>query len=405
MATEITIPSVGESITEASIVRWLKKDGELVQQGEPLVELETEKASTELPAPATGKLRIRAEEGKTLAVGEAIGTIEESSEVKKSAKPTPPKKKNGEERTGEKKEAKEDKTKEKEKDNREKDEEEEAPAKAPLAAPARQPPALSPSARRLARERARAQVAPPSFEQHKIEVPAVDGQKREPMSPIRRRVAQRLLASQKNAATLTTFNEADLSAIQELRARYRESFREKHGVSLGLVYLFVKCCVTALQAHPIVNARIDGDDIVYHDHCNIGVAVSTEKSLMVPVLHRAEQMNLVQIEKTIEDLAEKARAGKISIHDLEGGTFTITNGGVFGSLLSTPILNPPQSAILGMHVIQKRPVVVNDEIVIRPMMYLASSYDHRLIDGQDAVQFLVDLRKLVEAPVLMLLET
>ena len=224
------------------------------------------------------------------------------------------------------------------------------------------------------------------------------------MSPIRRRIADRLVASQKSTATLTTFNEADLSAIGALRQQYKGSFREKHGVGLGFLSFFVKACVEALKAFPVVNGRIDGEEIVYHHYYNIGVAVSTEKGLMVPVIHDADALSLATIEHEIAELSRKAREGKIAVSDLQGGTFTITNGGVFGSLLSTPILNPPQSAILGMHAIQKRPVAVGDDIALRPMMYLALSYDHRLIDGREAVQFLVRVKECVEAPERMLLE-
>jgi 2-oxoglutarate dehydrogenase E2 component (dihydrolipoamide succinyltransferase) len=224
------------------------------------------------------------------------------------------------------------------------------------------------------------------------------------MSAIRQRIAERLLASQKNAATLTTFNEVDMSAIMDLRVRYKDKFRDKHGVGLGFMGFFVKAVVEGLRAYPLVNAWIDQTEIVYHHYYNIGVAVSTEKGLMVPVLHDADHLSFADIEKTIAELAEKARSGKVAVPDLQGGTFTITNGGVFGSLLSTPILNPPQSAILGMHTIQKRPVAINDQVVIRPMMYLAVSYDHRLIDGREAVQFLLRVKECIEKPERMLLE-
>ncbi len=227
---------------------------------------------------------------------------------------------------------------------------------------------------------------------------------RQPMSPIRKRIAERLLASQNTTATLTTFNEADMTAIQELRAKYNEKFEKKHGVKLGFMSVFVKAAVEALKAFPLVNARIDGNDIVHQHFYDIGVAVSTEKGLMVPVLRGADQLGFADIEKRIGDLAKKARDGKITVTDLEGGTFTITNGGIFGSMMSTPILNPPQVAILGMHSIMKRPVAVNDEVVIRPMMYLALSYDHRLIDGREAVQFLVRVKECVENPERMLFD-
>jgi 2-oxoglutarate dehydrogenase E2 component (dihydrolipoamide succinyltransferase) len=224
------------------------------------------------------------------------------------------------------------------------------------------------------------------------------------MTPIRARIAERLLAAQQSAAILTTFNEADLSRVMELRARYKETFQKKHGVGLGFMSFFVKACVEALRAFPAVNARIDGQDIVYQHFYHLGVAVSTEKGLMVPVLRDCDQLGFAGIEKGIAALAQKAREGKITVADLQGGTFTITNGGIFGSMMSTPILNPPQSAILGMHAIQKRPVAIDDQVVIRPMMYLALSYDHRLIDGREAVSFLVRVKECIEDPQRLLLE-
>jgi 2-oxoglutarate dehydrogenase E2 component (dihydrolipoamide succinyltransferase) len=224
------------------------------------------------------------------------------------------------------------------------------------------------------------------------------------MTPIRRRIAERLLESQNATATLTTFNECDLSAVMDLRTRYNEKFEKRHGVKLGFMSVFVKAAVEALKVFPVVNARIDGPDVVTQHFYDIGVAVSTEKGLMVPVIRDADRLGFADIEKAIAELAKKARDGKITVTDLEGGTFTITNGGLFGSMLSTPILNPPQSAILGMHAIQKRPVVVNDQVAVRPMMYLALSYDHRLIDGREAVQFLVRVKECVENPERMLFE-
>ncbi len=231
-----------------------------------------------------------------------------------------------------------------------------------------------------------------------------DREVRQPMSAIRQRIAERLLTSQKNSATLTTFNEADMSAVMDLRARHKDRFREKHGVNLGFMSFFVKAAVEALRCYPVVNAWIEQSETVYHSYCNIGVAVSTDKGLMVPVVRDADRLSFADIEKTIAELAEKARGGKIAVQDLQGGTFTITNGGIFGSMLSTPILNPPQSAILGMHAIQKRPIVVDDQVVIRPMMYLALSYDHRLVDGRDAVLFLIRVKECIEQPERLLLE-
>src|SRR5439155_11773284 len=271
------------------------------------------------------------------------------------------------------------------------------PAAAPTPAAPKEP-APAPPRRIVEQPPESAKPTPPA------PAPHVDGrEKRERMSAIRQRIAQRLVAAQHNAAILTTFNEADMSAIVGLRAKYKETFQKEFGVGLGFMSFFVKAAVAALKAFPEVNAFIDNDEIVYHGYFHVGVAVSTDKGLMVPVVRDADKLSFADIEKTIAELAQKARDGKISLSDLQGGTFTITNGGVFGSLLSTPLLNAPQSAILGMHAIQKRPVVVNDEIVIRPMMYLALSYDHRLIDGREAVSFLVRVKDYVEAPERLLL--
>ncbi len=413
MPVDIKVPSVGEAITEGVLARWLKADGDAVREGEPLYELETDKASTEVSAPTSGVLKIGTKEGQKVAVGAVVGRIEEGAgapaKPKESAKPAPA--------------VVEDKA-------------------IPVAtAAAAVEPLLSPSARQMAadenvdprklagtgrggrviKEDVQAflsqRAAPPdpgrplapraagdSRSESPTISPANGRETRQRMTTIRQRIAERLLAAQQNAAILTTFNEADMSAILALRAKYKESFQKKHGVGLGFMSFFVKASVEALRAFPNVNARIDGSDIVYHHYHDIGVAVSTEKGLMVPVLRDAGRLSCAQIEKGIADLAAKARDGKISVADLQGGTFTITNGGVFGSLLSTPILNPPQSGILGMHAIQKRPVVVDDQIVIRPMMYLAFSYDHRLIDGREAVSFLVRVKECIESPERLLLE-
>jgi 2-oxoglutarate dehydrogenase E2 component (dihydrolipoamide succinyltransferase) len=411
MSVEIKVPAVGESITEGTVARWLKTNGAAVKANEPVCEVETDKATTEVMAPAAGRLAITVKEGEKVAIGAIVGRIEEGA----TAAPPPP-------------------------------------APPPAAAtkrdgnthsPAAKPPAvpepfLSPAARQLAategiepsqltgtgrggritkedvlahlQQRGAAPAALPS-PPPPIALPVAEikpgrdrNERRERMTPIRARIAERLLAAQQNAAILTTFNEADMSAIMALRAKYKEGFQKKHGVGLGFMSFFVKASIEALRAFPAVNASIDGRDIVYHDYYDLGVAVSTEKGLMVPMLRNAEQLSFAAIEKGIADLAQKARENKISVADLQGGTFTITNGGIFGSLLSTPILNPPQSAILGMHAIQKRPVAVNDQVAIRPMMYLALSYDHRLIDGREAVSFLVRIKECLESPERMLLE-
>jgi 2-oxoglutarate dehydrogenase E2 component (dihydrolipoamide succinyltransferase) len=423
MAVEIKVPAVGESITEGTIARWLKKNGDAVRANEPLFELETDKATGEIPSPADGTLQILVSEGQTVAIGAVVGRIEKGAAPAR-AETEPPRK--------------------------------EGPAKksAPPTSdskPAAEPARLSPAARQLAAEKGvdanqvtgtgrggrvtkedivahldnrkekvapsppapppekeERKPAPPPSPREREEVPpekeAARSETRQRMTAIRQRIAERLIAAQHSAAILTTFNEADLSAVMALRAKYKEPFQKKYGVGLGFMSFFVNAAVEALRAFPQVNSRIDGQEIVTPNYVDIGVAVSTEKGLMVPVVRNADKLGFAQIEKTILELADKARAGKIAVSDLQGGTFTITNGGVFGSLLSTPLLNPPQSAILGMHTIQKRPVAVDDQVVIRPMMYLALSYDHRLIDGREAVSFLVRIKECVESPERLLLE-
>jgi 2-oxoglutarate dehydrogenase E2 component (dihydrolipoamide succinyltransferase) len=416
MAVDIKVPSVGESVSEGTISRWLKPNGASVKANEPVLEIETDKAASEVMAPAAGVLVIGAKEGERVAVGAVVGKIDTAA-APAETKPEP--------KPGSKAEAKRAEPK---------------PSANSMAVPPKpQPePVLSPAARQAAAD---AGVEPSALtgtgrggrvikedvftflEAHKSEMqsgppkteprvtappplsPQADGREtRVRMSPIRQRIAERLLQAQQNAAILTTFNEADLSAVLALRVKYKESFQKKHGVGLGFMGFFVKAVVEALRAFPAVNARIDGAEIVYQNFYDIGVAVSTEKGLMVPVLRDADQRSFAQIEKGIAELAAKARDNKITVNDLSGGTFTITNGGVFGSLLSTPILNPPQSGILGMHAIQKRPVVVDDQVVVRPMMYLALSYDHRMIDGREAVSFLVRVKECVESPERLMLE-
>jgi 2-oxoglutarate dehydrogenase E2 component (dihydrolipoamide succinyltransferase) len=396
----IKVPSVGESVSEGILARWLKPDGAAVQAGEPLFELETDKASQEIRAEAAGTLKIEAAEGSTVNVGATVGTLDLDGSPRPAAaapKPetvqTPP-----------------------------------ASAKAPPPSPAvrriaaeekvdlTQVPATGPGGRvtkgdvidhlEKTADDAKAAPAPPPAPSAPAPQPAPSGARetRQRMSGIRQRIAQRLVEAQQTAAILTTFNEADLSRVIDLRAKYKEPFQKKHGVGLGFMSFFVKASIEALKAFPHVNARIEGTDIVLNHHYAIGVAVSTERGLMVPVLRDADRLSFAGIEKAIGDFAKKARENAISVDDLQGGTFTITNGGVFGSLLSTPILNPPQSGILGMHTIQKRPVVVDDQIVIRPMMYLALSYDHRIVDGREAVSFLVRIKECIESPERLFLE-
>jgi 2-oxoglutarate dehydrogenase E2 component (dihydrolipoamide succinyltransferase) len=428
MPIDIKVPSVGESVSEGTLVRWLKQDGDTVQMDDPIFELETEKATSEIPAPATGRLSIVVPEGSTVPIGATVGHITEPSLVEfvpsaPSSGSAPPKKqasgdgtKPGLSQPPPRREARGDDEKPASKED----------GRAPL----------SPAARRLAREahvdagqitgsgrggRVTREDVVSHLQAHDTQAaeesspssggPATPasppGQARESrrkMTGIRQRIAERLVASRQTTATLTTFNEADLSAVMALRQQYKEQFRERHGINLGLMSFFVKASIEALRAYPVVNARIDAGEIVEQHYYDIGVAVSSERGLMVPVIRDADRLSLAAIEKSISGMAERARDGRITVSDLQGGTFTITNGGVFGSLLSTPILNPPQSAILGMHTIQKRPVVVDDQIVIRPMMYLALSYDHRLIDGRDAVLFLVRIKECIESPQRLLLE-
>jgi 2-oxoglutarate dehydrogenase E2 component (dihydrolipoamide succinyltransferase) len=422
MPVDVKVPSVGESIVEGTIARWLKKDGEAVRADEPLFELETDKATGEVPAPAAGVLKITAPEGETVAIGAVVGQIDTEAKAAAGAPQQPAR---------------------------------EAPAKPEpakkLAAPPNragsptEAPPLSPAVRRLvaenqidvrqvhgtgpagritkddvlthlekkpepasanatAMEATPETPATPAATREAQTTPAAARETRQRMSAIRQRIAERLVAAQNTAAILTTFNEADMTAVMELRSRYKESFQKKHGVGLGFMSFFVKAAVEALRAFPALNAMIDGTDVVYRHYYDIGVAVSTDKGLMVPIVRGADQLSFADIEKRIVELALKARDGKIGVNDLQGGTFTITNGGIFGSLLSTPILNPPQSGILGMHAIQKRPVAIDDQVVIRPMMYLALSYDHRLIDGREAVQFLVRIKECIESPERLMLE-
>lgn len=405
MATiSIQVPGVGESITEGILARWLKPDGSAVKANEPLFELETDKVSSVVNAPAAGILKIGTAEGTTVPIGATVGTLDPSGAPAAEAAPAP------------------------------------ATAPAPAAAPkapANGPAStaeLSPATRRIVEEEgvdpSKVQATGPGGRITKGDVidhlakpaapatspapapvaeaprPASGGPRetRQKMTGIRLKIAQRLVEAQHTAAILTTFNEADMSRVMELRARYKDAFQKKHGVGLGFMSFFVKAVIEALKAYPAVNGRIDGQDIVYNHAYDIGVAVSTERGLMVPVVRDADSLSFAGIEKAIGDYAKKARDGAISVADLTGGTFTITNGGVFGSLLSTPILNAPQSGILGMHSIQKRPVAIEDQVVIRPMMYLALSYDHRIVDGKGAVSFLVKVKECIENPERMLID-
>ena len=398
MPVDVVLPELGESVTDAILVEWLKSDGEAVAVDEPLAVIETDKADVELPAPSAGVLHTLRADGDTIEVGETIATIDEDGKVVTKAP---------------------------------------APEEADMSEEPAQADGLSPAVRRLVTEHDLDPAAitgtgkdgrltkgdvlayldsevseapdPPVSEPETpapSPAPAVssDGERREPMSQLRTRIAERLVSAQQTAAMLTTFNEVDMSGIFDLRAKYKEMFADVHGISLGLMSFFVRASVIALQEYPDVNASIDGSDIVYRDHVNMGIAVGTDRGLVVPVLKSAERMSFATIESEIKRVALSAREGKLGLDELSGGTFTITNGGVFGSLLSTPILNPPQTGILGMHAIQNRPIAVGDEVVVRPMMYLALTYDHRLIDGQTSVTFLVRVKDLLEDPARMMLE-
>lgn len=375
MPTEIKIPTLGESIASGLLSKWHKKDGDAVKAGEILITLETDKVAQEIAADVDGVLRIATQEGEDVPVGAVVGSIEEGSGA---AAPAP---------------------------------KAEAPAAAPAAAEA-PAPAAAPEAAKPAAAVAPAVEAPqlklvPKPEAAPAPAPVV---KREPegrvtrkrMTPLRKRIAEQLVSAQKTAAILTTFNECDMSALMNLRKQLQDDFVKKHGVKLGFMSFFVKAVVDALKAVPQINVRVDGDEIITNNFYDIGVAIGTERGLIVPILRDADKKSFADIERDILDYAAKAKQGKIQIDDLTGGVFTVSNGGVYGSLLSTPILNPPQSGILGMHTIQQRPMAVDGQVVIRPMMYLALSYDHRVVDGKEAVTFLIRIKECIENPARLL---
>src|SRR5579883_3188242 len=370
MATEIKVPSLGESVTAATVARWLKQPGEAVARDEPIAELETDKATLEIPAPAAGVLsEILVPPGAEVPVGAVLGRIAESeAQARPQTPPPPPPSPPGGRIT-------------------------KADVIAALARSAPQPePSQAGAAPMLAPEE------PPAPRAGR------DDEVRVRMTRLRRRIAERLKAAQNTAAMLTTFNEIDMSEAIALRERWRAPFEQKHGVRLGFMSLFVKATIIALKELPALNAEIDGEDIVYKNHYDIGVAVGSGEGLVVPVLHDADRLSFAEIERKIAEFARKARDGKLSPAELSGGTFTISNGGVYGALMSTPILNPPQSGILGMHKIERRPVAIGDRVEIRPMMYVALSYDHRIVDGREAVTFLVRVKECVEDPARMLFD-
>lgn len=426
MKLEIKVPSVGESVKEAVLAQWFKQEGEQVQKDEALFVLETDKVTLEVVAEADGVLAIAVKEGQTVAIGAVVGTIDTAAASAAAAeKPSPPAAKPSVAAPPTV---------------------DQAPAKAaapppqketgsPAAAP---PDTLPPSVRRLVAEKKvdisqvsgtgpegritkgdvllfleAAEAAPPSAETTEAAAdvrgaaqPAAEDAltRRKPMSPIRQRIAVRLLEAKQSTAMLTTFNEIDMSRAMALRKRYKDDFQKKFGVGLGFMSFFVKASVDALKACPEINAYIDGRDILYHDYCHLGIAIGSERGLVVPVIRHAERLGFAGIEQAIVDYVVKIRENRLELADLEGGTFTISNGGVYGSLLSTPILNPPQSGILGMHKIEKRPVVVDDQIVIRPMMYVALSYDHRVVDGKGAVGCLKRIKECLENPERIMME-
>jgi 2-oxoglutarate dehydrogenase E2 component (dihydrolipoamide succinyltransferase) len=390
MTIEVKVPVLPESVEDATIATWHKKAGDTIRRDENLVDLETDKVVLEVPAPADGKVaEIRAQEGDTVHSDDIIAVIEEGPV---EAEPEPQK-----EAAEEAAEAAGPEVKA-------------AAGDRPAGADA---PKLSPAARRVAEEERvdpgqltgtgrGGRVTKGDVLKH-LRGGGSRQEERVKMTRLRSRIAERMKEAQNTAAILTTFQEVDLQAVMDLRRRHQEEFVDRHGIKLGLMSFFVKACCDALRKFPVVNASIEGDEIVYHNFQDIGIAVSTERGLMVPIIRNAESMSLAALEGVIAEFAEKAREGTITLEELQGGTFSITNGGVFGSLLSTPLLNPPQSAILGMHTIKERPVVIDGEIVVRPMMYLALSYDHRIIDGRDSVQFLVAVKKALEDPARLML--
>jgi len=392
MALEIKIPTVGESITEVSLAKWSKKSGDWVERDEVIAELESEKATFEINAEQAGVLQTQAAEGDTLKIGDIIGTIDTAAAKPEGAKPA---------EVQPVKEAQ--------------------PAKTETAKP--QPvadiKATPVAAAIIADKKPDIKTITPTGSNGKIVKqdvlealnhpgikPGIEMFNRtdrpEKMSNLRKTVSRRLVEAKNTTAMLTTFNEVDMSAIMEIRAKNKDKFKEAHGVNLGFMSFFTKACCFALQEWPAVNAMIDGENVVYHNYCDVSIAVSAPKGLVVPVIRNAESLSMAEIEKEVVKLASKAKDNKLTIEEMSGGTFTITNGGVFGSLMSTPIINIPQSAILGMHKIQERPMAINGQVVIKPMMYLALSYDHRIIDGRESVSFLVRVKELLENPSLLL---
>jgi len=400
MAIDIKVPAVGESISEVTLVKWLKKDGDYVERDEVIAELESEKATFEINAEQAGIVKQVAAEGATLAIGDHVASIDtegKAPEKKEEAAPTVIKE--------------------------EQPKEEPKPAVEESNKPEREQPvndvkATPVAAAIIADKKVDSNKITPSgsngriVKQDVLEALSSPGrtpgasfsreERTEKMSNLRKTISRRLVEAKNATAMLTTFNEVDMSAIMEIRKKYKDKFKEKHGVNLGFMSFFTKACCFALQKTPAVNAYIDGENLIYHDYCDISIAVSGPKGLVVPVIRNAESLGMAEIEAAVVDLATKAKNNKLTIEEMTGGTFTITNGGIFGSMMSTPIINIPQSAILGMHNIVERPMAINGAVVIRPMMYVALSYDHRVIDGRESVGFLVMVKQLLENPSLLL---
>ena len=408
---EMKVPTIGESITEVTLSQWLKKDGDYVNIDEPICEFESDKATLEFPAEASGKIIHVAKEGDDLSIGALVAKIDTSVAKTDTKETTPP------QETKVNTESAAPATTEEKKPADHYATGHPSPAAGKILRESNIDPATvtgSGKEGRITVEDANnavqkqgvpaAMPSAPAASPVNHSVPGTREVRVEKMSRMRRTIAARLVSAKNQTAMLTTFNEVDLTAINELRKKYQDKFVAKHGIKLGYMSLFAKACAKVLMEMPDVNAMIDGNDIIYHDYVDISIAISTPNGLVVPPVHNVESLSFQEIEYAIKDLADKARAGKLSLEEMKGGTFTITNGGIFGSLVSTPIINEPQSAILGMHAIKDRPVAIDGQVVIRPMMYLALSYDHRLIDGSTSVTFLVKVKELLEDPVSLLME-
>lgn len=405
MSIEVKVPVLPESVADATVAAWHKKVGDKVTRDENLLDLETDKVVLEVPAPADGILgEIMFQVGDTVGSGQLLAKINEGSAAPSSEKEEKKEAKKSEEPVGSKDDL-----------SSHEDKSTSPVVRRMMAENDLQPGQIKGTGKegRITKEDVISYIESNREKSAKSEPTAKSSpspiamgareERRVPMTRLRAKIAERLLQAQHNAAMLTTFNEVNLKAVMDMRAQYKDNFEKKHGVKLGFMSFFTKAVVESLKRFPAVNASIDGQDVVYHGYYDIGIAVSTERGLVVPVIRDADQMSMAEIELAINDAATKARLGKLSMEEMQGGTFTITNGGVFGSLLATPIINPPQTGILGMHKIEDRPVVEKGEIVIRPMMYVALSYDHRLIDGKDSVQFLVSVKELLEDPARLLL--